>query len=227
MESVVEAARQHPDNERSEDTESMERLLAEDPGLFLERYGTFLGQIQLRAVADGHSDNAEVQARVHMLLPSPARPAPETAVKNRRLRYLETVLVSHDEYWSEAEMRRRDPAGWRYFAESSREPDVPLEGDNEAGRGLGGFMLRSMQQRQMRVAEAMQMQADASVSMDLGSGPDDAPAELMDQWKALHRARFLAGEDEFFDYSLVDHNEQYDDYETMRRDEEEKWFDED
>ena len=227
MESVVEAARQHPDNERGDDAESMARLLAEDPGLFLERYGAFLGQIQLRAVAHRHSDNAHVQAWLNVLLPSHARTASETAVRNRRLKYLETVLTAEDDYWSEAEMRRRDPAGWRYFAESSREVDEPLEGDTEAGRGLGGFMLRSMQQRQMRVAEALQMQADASVSMDLGSGPDDAPAELMDQWKALHRARFLAGEDEFFDYSLVDHNEKYDDFDTMRRDEEEKWFDAD
>lgn len=46
------------------------------------------------------------------------------------------------------------------------------------------------------------------------------------RWKEDMELRFLRGEDGEFDYEEVDCNEAYDDYRTLERDDEERWFDE-
>jgi hypothetical protein len=44
--------------------------------------------------------------------------------------------------------------------------------------------------------------------MDEGSDED---AQQLEMWRNAHKARFLSGEDDAFDYTAVDGNDEYDD----------------
>jgi hypothetical protein len=57
--------------------------------------------------------------------------------------------------------------------------------------------------------------------MDMGS---DEEFDWRDMWERSHKARFIAGEDYLFDYSVVDGNDEYDDWKEMGADAEDKWF---
>ena len=49
-------------------------------------------------------------------------------------------------------------------------------------------------------------------------------AQALDVFKKILRSRFMEGNDEDFDYSLIDHNPLYDD-KSMIKDQEDQWFD--
>lgn len=166
----------------------------------------------------------------------------DVVVSNRRLRYFETVLCGEgNPYMSEVEMRRRDPAGWDYFVGRGRDVPLPSDDDGDYGNGLGGFFIRALQRQELRFVEAAQKGADQAMeslmtgeslstqridpeedAMDQGSDEDE---NLLDLWKRSHKAKFIRGEDELFDYSLVDGHDEYDDMKQIAADEEEKWFD--
>ena len=58
---------------------------------------------------------------------------------------------------------------------------------------------------------------------------DEVPIDKEDglrRWHEEMELRFLKGEDEDFDYKMVDNNEEYDDRRVEEREEEEKWFEE-
>ena len=146
-------------------------------------------------------------------------------VRNRRLRYCDTVLHATD-YFSEAEMRRRDPSGWTHHMGTDRQ-------DSEPQPGLGGWFLNAMDKQQQRFVEAAQDQRDAAVETQLrplcgnmGEEADDGESdtEKLQALRELHRVRFVAGEDSWFDYSIVDDDEQWDDTKQRRIDDEDRWF---
>lgn len=284
MEGVFEAAQQHPDfaehfggagQDGVPTLQDMRALYTRDAALFLERFGRFLGVVQLRFVKAQHANNVDVawwadkwQSVVTTAQSESENPVERTSsiVRNRRLKYWNTVLHDSD-YVSETQMRSRDPAGWQYFVgQYAPKETVPPVDETEGGPGLGGFFLRSMQKREQRFVEAVQMHADVMMEqMMMGDdNPDDEPmpmvgenrnnnrnndddydeyedanrmaayeknkdvrAEMLEMWRQLHKAKFLAGEDQFFDYDNVDLNEQYDDMKMRREDEEERWFDDD
>ena len=49
-------------------------------------------------------------------------------------------------------------------------------------------------------------------------------AQALDVFKKIIRSRFIEGNDEDIDYSLIDHNPLYDD-KSMIKDQEDQWFD--
>lgn len=62
----------------------------------------------------------------------------------------------------------------------------------------------------------------------LAEDKDDAPASKeqgLARWRRQMALRFLRGDDEDFDYGPVDNGEDYDDFEQIRRDEEDRYFD--
>ena len=226
MDTIVEAARQHPDFDSSEahaNVADMLALIDHDPALFLERFGKFLGRIQLRQLSQTHPHNPSIAFWTRKWLGEDFDGSIDAVVANRRLRYLETTLVGSS-YFDEAEMRRRDPAGWQYFI--GEENDEMGE-----SRGLGGFLLQSMERHEERVAGALQMQEDARCTMNFGEiqgsnrAKNDDSEDGRELWRQLHQNRFLNGQDEFFNYSAVDSNDAYDDYQQMARDAQESYFD--
>lgn len=94
-----------------------------------------------------------------------------------------------------------------------------------------------MQKREVRFREAVEIHTNNAVEkvltgendedrkdmMDLSEEEDD-PQEMLEMWKSIHKSKFLAGEDEFFDYSKVDNDEDFDDWKQRRIDDEEEWF---
>ena len=146
-------------------------------------------------------------------------------VRNRRQRFCDLVLAESD-YFSESEMQRRDPAGWAHFVGG------PLSGDSSssgAGESLGGFFMSAMEKQEQRVREAAQQMAERERERRFGwrddGGGGGEEREGVEAWKAWHRMRFVAGEDEEFDYAAVDDNDKWDDWKTAERDAQEAWFD--
>lgn len=227
---IVNVVLQHPDFDG--DAAAVGQLMDRgEMGLFLERYGKFLGKIQLRWIQETWADDWEVQHWCERLLDDGE--SDRSLAKNRRLRFLE---LNEEGYFDPSEMRRRDPAGWEYFvgqAAKAAGDKVPPQDEEEGGMGLGGFMLRAMNKQQMRYVEAVQMHADVAMEKLMeyerkAEGEEEQdPLELMEIWRRIHRARFLAGEDETFDYGEVDSNDKYDNVKVTQLDDEEKWFDAD
>ncbi len=164
-------------------------------------------------------------------------------VRNRRLRYFDLHLAD-GEYMSEESMRERDPAGWTHFVgdERRRGNDDVNSSSSSAFQGLGGFFVTTMERQQQRFAEYIQNEAERQREEDLkklcGDLKDDrdqedemgemeSVAERLEAWKDLHKMAFLSGNDSGFDYSVVDDNDEYDNRAQQRRDDEDKWFDED
>jgi len=61
----------------------------------------------------------------------------------------------------------------------------------------------------------------------LAEEQDEVPAnkgEGMRRWRKEMELRFLRGQDDDFDYSIVDQSEEYDDRGVEEREEEERWF---
>jgi hypothetical protein len=151
----------------------------------------------------------------------------EKGIRNRRMRYCDAVLRGPDsDYFSEAEMRRRDPSGFSHYMGADRQDAEPQE-------GLGGWFLKAMDKQQARFVEAAQDQVDAVVEtslrplcgpMDEGDYHEESEADRLQALRELHRVRFVAGEDAFFDYAVVDQDDRWDDARQRRIDDEEKWF---
>ena len=63
----------------------------------------------------------------------------------------------------------------------------------------------------------------------LAEEKDEAPIDKEDGMRRWHKEmdlRFLRGDDEDFEYKVVDDNEEYDDRGVEEREEEERWFEE-
>ncbi len=155
-----------------------------------------------------------------------------SVVRNRRLRYCQTVLET-GEYFSEAEMRRRDPSGWTHYIGERHD-------EEECGAaGLGEWFMSAMEKQQQRFVEAAQNRVEQQVEEGLTNvcdlareevaeaAQETSVAERLGDLREMHRVRFIAGEDVWFDYSAVDEDEQWDDVRQRRIDDEEKWFDRD
>ena len=149
-------------------------------------------------------------------------------VRNRRQRFCDTVLAESD-YFSESEMRRRDPAGWAHFVGTSSTNE-----SSGAAEGLGGFFMSAMEKQEQRLREAAQEMAEREKERRFGwrddggeeeEGGGGEEREGVEAWRAWHRMRFVAGEDEEFDYAAVDDNDKWDDWKTAERDAQEAWFD--
>ncbi|KAL2209552.1 hypothetical protein CC79DRAFT_1332707 [Sarocladium strictum] len=160
-------------------------------------------------------------------IPRPTKSAEQQAridVHNRRREYLQR----HPSYLANKEQELADPVLYerlvkRFQTADERAAEVKSKG---YGRTLEADLLRG----ETRLAELPGSQRGPEMSQP--GAPDIAndwnrkatdKSDGLELWHTFLRDRFVQGNDDDFDYSIVDTN---DDYDTLaRRDAEDAWFD--
>ncbi|XP_054664205.1 coiled-coil domain-containing protein 97 isoform X2 [Grus americana] len=171
----------------------------------------------------------------------PRRPPARTRLRNRRYAALRQ-LIQDGEYFSEEEMRAREPLLYQHYIGQYRGVE-PLPGDpqgtphflgNPPGpQSLTNLLLRSVEEAAVQQRLRRQRLRDG----DSGEEEEDDDADpwvpdaaeramLREEFTSRMYQRFLDGEDGDFDYSQVDENPDLDNLDIVSRDAEERYFDE-
>ncbi|KAM4717715.1 coiled-coil domain-containing protein 97 isoform 1-T1 [Anableps anableps] len=219
------------------------------PLVFLERYHSHLKPEHLPAFAHVSSD-PRAQHYSQLVQTRAAGCTNRTRVKNQRYAALR-VLQKEGEYFSEEQMRMREPLLYEQYIgqfltdeevlERSQEAmlDGAQEGQGGGSCGLANLLLNSYQERliQNRLQEEQDREdgAQEEEEDDEEDGVQQKGWEPTAEEKALLREefisqmhqRFLDGKDKDFNYSEVDDNPDYDNLDIVSRDAEDKYFDED
>ncbi|KRZ36774.1 Glutaminyl-peptide cyclotransferase [Trichinella pseudospiralis] len=122
-------------------------------------------------------------------------------IKNRRFSKLKE-LISEGTYFSDREMRQRDP--WLYYHMIGRHL---TENESKA--------LFHSQNSQYKFNETKKTETTIS---------DEEKERLRKEFVSIMHESFLEGRDKEFDYSEVDENSKYDDYVRINQDAEDKYF---
>ncbi|WYZ45497.1 hypothetical protein EsH8_VIII_000813 [Colletotrichum jinshuiense] len=146
--------------------------------------------------------------------------------RNRRREYLDR----NPEYFGNSEHENADPL---LYDTLIRKFQTPAEREAEGkAKGYSGVLESSLLRGEARLADLAKSPSDTTQTLgpvkDFTTDSDLCKTETkeggLERWYEFLAERFVRGCDEDFDYSLVDHNE---DYDTMeKRDAEEAWFDE-
>ena len=226
--------------------EILSDILHQTPGAFLMRFGHELDGADLKYFSD--SEDFEVDFRVKELRRSLDSRVREKRVRNRRYACIKE-LTEKSEYFSEEEMRDRNPLLYEYYIGQylTQEEKDALDG-NKSDMSLSAMILGKMNidrrrelltKQREREAEQLEETDSSSEEEDVSKGSEDRapgvkPPEVDAREKFMMRQEFLramqlsflSGEDKDFDYGKVDANERYDSLELRGRDEEDAYFDE-
>lgn len=242
--------RGEPDLTDEEKSEIALAILAKSPSLFLERFSKFMAVDDIKVFEDQKQDYGvsfyieEIKQR--------CLDTKQNVVKNRRYQALQE-LVEQGEYFSEEEMKWRDPLLFdqmigQYIGESEKEEKEEAEIDRTDLR-FSTILLKHMDLQAskqyydaLKEREEEQLEEsddDSSEEEELDDSLQQKEEEVLDFDKAMEiernqmrgefirimQERFLAGDDKNFDYSKVDSNTDYDSLDILGHDAEEKYFD--
>ncbi|RAH72092.1 uncharacterized protein BO66DRAFT_318242 [Aspergillus aculeatinus CBS 121060] len=157
--------------------------------------------------------------------------SPATQIKNRRKRYLDM----HPEYFS-ADLELADPL---LYDRLIRRFQTPAEREAEGrAKGFSGVLQADLCRSEAKFEALNHPDPHAMFSYTRGPNgeilaedrdeipPSKEEGEKLWQWEMT--MRFLRGEDTDFDYTTVDHNDEYDDWNEAQEqyfdDEEPEWI---
>ena len=177
-------------------------LLQCNPVRFLQTFGGSLTQRQLSYFEKRQHENAEIAKNLKTL---------KSRIRNRRLMAMSEMLKDGGDFFTVTSMRSREPKLFHRLL--GRFENRLVEDD----RSLSSLILENVDLDREKLEIGDDREFD-----DLDE--DEAKKEFV----RLMRERFLDGGDEnFFDYSKVDLNEDFDDLEMSERDAQDAYFDED
>ena len=226
-----------PDLTEDEKIATLSVMLFDQPGAFLMRFGSVLDNADLDYFAK--SSEYEVKFRVKELRKQLVPANRQTRTRNRRYKCMEELLST--DYFSEEEMRQRNPLLFRHYVGQymSEEEVAELDG-TRTDMSLSSHIMRKMRQDVCRERERVQVEREReqeeeedTSSEEEDEGMEGGRVEVTEAEKLLLRReflrvmqlRFLRGEDRDFDYSSVDTNERYDSVEMQQQDGEDAYFD--
>lgn len=177
--------------------------------------------------------------------PWPRRSGARTRLRNRRYAALRQ-LIAAGEYFSEEEMRAREPLLYEQYIGQYRgaEPPPVTSGPppgaappgaappGAAPPGLAALLLRSVEEAAVQRRLRRQRLRDGDTEEEEEDEeaepwvPDAAERALLrEEFTSRMHQRFLDGQDGDFDYSQVDENPELDNLDIVSRDAEERYFD--
>ncbi|XP_026106185.1 coiled-coil domain-containing protein 97 isoform X2 [Carassius auratus] len=210
------------------------------PLVFLERYQAHLKPEHMEAFSQLSSD-----CRAQYYCKEIQRRASSTAdhkrVRNHRYAAL-CALQKEGQYFSEEQMRVRDPLLYEQYIGQYLSEDEILQRSEEAMRsgpgGLSDLLINSYQEKliQSRLEEEQEREQCAAEESEEEESDEPGQAEwepnaeekamLREEFLSQMHQRFLDGKDDF-NYSEVDENPDYDNLDIVSHDAEERYFDED
>ena len=231
--------RDEPDLSIEQKIQIAKETLDQNPGLFLYRYGKHLNSNQLKTFERWTSNDYEVAYHLKNLQNSRNSKAKKT--KNRRFKAAQQMIQQNDDYFSEMEMKSRDPLLYERMIGQymTQEEKYEQDRDNRSNCSLTKIILDHMdlnRERELkRLQEAAEPEIDEEVegvSNERSANPDDEITDeerevLKDDFRQAMIQSFVDGKDVNFDYKNIDENSEFDDNELMERDAEDEYFDKD
>ncbi|XP_068766171.1 coiled-coil domain-containing protein 97 isoform X6 [Struthio camelus] len=245
-----------PELTAAERTRELRELFHRKPLVFLERFHGALGAEHLGCFAHlgARYEVAFYCEEVRRAARDARRRHRDTRRRNRRYAALQQ-LIQGGEYFSEEEMRAREPLLYEHYIGQYREaegapasgppgaPGPPAAPGPPGAPALGPLArlllrsveeaavqrrLRGQRQREDACAEEEEEESEGEAG---AAGPDAGVPDVAE--RAMLRAeftsrmhrRFLDGQDGDFDYSQVDDNPELDNLDIAARDAEERYFD--
>ena len=212
-------------------------VLRWDPGLFLEKWGKHLNQHHLSYFEEVKGD---YYVDFYLKKFRYTEQDMDKKIRNRRYGCLRQ-LIDKGSYFTEEEMRLRSPLLYETYIGQylpNQEQSAMRTFDNSMNLSDRLFYEIDYSQALQR-EEEMEGNIDELREKDLTEQPlniansrlnpelDEEERDLLRrQFRALMEERFLRGEDQDFDYSLVDSDENYEYFAERDADIEEKYFEE-
>lgn len=219
------------------------------------QYGKYLDDSDLTCFDTTPLSDFEVSFRLKELrenLKQSSRTRIKT-VRNRRYQYLKHLTEKSD-YFSEEEMKQREPLLFEYYIGQFMDEDEKFKMDkNQSEMKLSSMILKNMEvdQRSQLLKEQLNQEADGVEEFDSSSDEGEASSAvgedgkvlspmkmslipeiaarekfmLRQEFLAIMQTSFLDGKDKDIDYSKVDHDERYDSLEMKGKDAEDSYFD--
>ncbi|XP_050404643.1 coiled-coil domain-containing protein 97 isoform X2 [Patella vulgata] len=226
-------------------------ILSKNPSKFLERFHDYLNLEDLNYF-EKFCGNYEIDFYVTHIKQNLNKITSAKIVKNRRYSAMQK-LVSEGDYFSEDEMKYRDPLLYEEMVGQYLTSDEIQSRVDKTDLKFSTILLKHIDQleenklyhQQKESQEIDQEEYDDKIDEDkpdedddeseLESDEDEKPKipeqekqQLKTEFLEIMQEKFLSGEDtNFFDYSEVDKNNEYDSLATIEQDEQEKYFDED
>ncbi|RUS85273.1 hypothetical protein EGW08_006974 [Elysia chlorotica] len=243
--------RGEPDLTPEEKSDIASKILEKSPVLFLERFSKFLTSEDLDFFEDQRQDYgvsfyiSEIKQR--------CKDTKHNVIKNRRYQALQE-LIEQGEYFSEEEMKWRDPLLFdqmvgQYVDESEKEEKDEAEIDRSDVR-FSTILLKHMdtqaskqfydvlkerEEEQLEesdddTSEEEEIEDNTSEpnqeeNLDVEKSMEIERNQMRGEFLRIMQERFLAGDDKEFDYSKIDSNTDYDSLDILGHDAEEKYFD--
>ncbi|XP_031572172.1 coiled-coil domain-containing protein 97-like [Actinia tenebrosa] len=224
-------------------------ILEKNPATFLMRFGQCISTDDLVYFEnlDIEKNNFELMFRIKEVKNLLDDKKKHVHVQNRRYKALQRLMTGSN-YFDENEMRRREPLLYEQYIGQYMTEDEKLERDRaEQYRNstLSDVLLQRFDSRETEWIFQCQKEREEEERVEEDSDTDSEtehdcvtspikgiPSEterqlLKDEFLSEMQAKFLAGQDEGFDYTEVDMNDDYDDLKLRERDEEEAYFDDD
>ncbi len=244
-----------PDLSHSQLCDELDKFLRQSPGSFLTRYGKYLNSDDLLYFDSmpqrNDFDVNFILTRLRKTLEQSSK-SRHKRIRNRRYECLQQ-LMTKSSYFSEDEMRRRNPLLYDFYISQYLSPEEKqTEETRNTDMTLSSMILNQMDQD--KTAELLQRQRrseleELSVSaaaiseervlskrkwktlkpMELSSDLAVAEREkhmLKQEFLVAMQTNFLEGRDEDFDYSTIDNDDKYDSLDMRERDEQDSYFDE-
>lgn len=233
--------RNEPDLTYDEKREIAAKVLDTNVPLFLQRYARYLYREDAAYFEPLRRLDYEVDFHVREIEKRQDRSKQlSVQTKNRRYEALQRLKTA-GEYFSDKEMRRRNPLLFeqmvgRYMTEKEKQDLDRMDVSTLTFSGLlmehiDRNELRSLRRQQQDLEEATFEENDSDSEDE--QYPDDDVSYVSATEKRLFRnefmntmyEHFLSGKDREYDYESVDNNAEYDSLQTRQHDEEEKYFD--
>lgn len=234
--------RGEPDLTYEEKREIAEKLLDSNAALFLQRFAPFLHAEDAEYFEPMRGGNYEVDFYLKNIAKNRTKSKQlSVQTKNRRYEALQR-LKKDGEYFSDKEMRRRNPLLFeqmvgRYMTEKEK---LDLDKMDMSTISFSALLMEHMDRNELQSIRRRQQDAEEAAFEENDTDSEeeeeyDEPnaqsvsraekAMLRNEFVNIMYESFLAGRDQDYDYGSVDNNVEYDSLKTRQEDEEEKYFD--
>jgi hypothetical protein len=198
-------------------------VLRRDGGLFLEKWGKYLDEEYLV-----HFEDMRKDYYVNFYLEKYQQNVTQLSkhIRNRRYAYMQQ-LIKEGNYFTEINMRLRNPSLyetyiWRYMSNQER-----MEQSFDASMNLSDRLFYEIdycQAKQQQENQSEDRETNEPCTISGLNISEEERSVLRREFRALMEERFLQGQEPNFDYTLIDHNESYDQFTEQEADLEEIYF---
>ncbi|XP_075555600.1 coiled-coil domain-containing protein 97 [Dermacentor variabilis] len=233
--------RGEPDLSYEEKREIAEKTLDSNVPLFLQRYAKFLYREDASYFEALRTVDYEVDFHVREIERRSRDRSRQLSVqtKNRRYEALER-LKTGGEYFSDKEMRRRNPLLFeqmigRYMTEKEK---LDLDKMDFSTLTFSGLLMEHIDRNEVTSLRRQQQDLEEATFEESDSDTEEEECEedmppvsatekrlLRNEFVNTMYESFLSGKDKDYDYESVDNNADFDSLQTRQHDEEEKYFD--